>query len=42
MPELIVVVGKNVKYSRCSSSGSAGLALGPAGIPPSVQAAGGA
>lgn len=39
MPELIVVVGKNVKYSHLRSYSSAGLALGPAEIPPSVQAA---
>lgn len=38
MPELIVVVGKNVKYSHLRSY-SSGLALGPAEIPPSVQAA---
>lgn len=39
-PELIVVVGKNAKYSHLSSCSSAGLARGPAGIPPSVGAAG--
>jgi hypothetical protein len=36
VPELIVTVGKNVKYSHLSPYGSAGLALGPAGISPSV------
>lgn len=41
MPGLIVVVGKNAKYSHLSSYNSAGLA-GPAGIPPSVGAAGAA
>lgn len=39
--ELMVVVGKNVKYSHLSSYSSAGLALSPAGIPSSVPAAGG-
>ena len=42
MPELIVAVGKNAKYSYLHSYSSAGLAVGPVGIPPSVQAAGGA
>lgn len=36
----IVVVGKNVRYSHLSSYSLAGLALGPAEISPSVQAAG--
>ena len=42
VPELIVAVGKNAKYSYLHSYSSAGLAVGPVGIPPSVQAAGGA
>lgn len=42
LPELIVVVGKNVKYSHLSSCGSAGLAQSPAGFSPSVHAVEGA
>lgn len=40
--KVLVVVGKNVKYSYPGSCSSAGLAQGLVSIPPSVQTAGGA